>query len=172
MNKLFLPILLLLSAFLVPAQGADWDARTTRINTAVTDADIQMALTQGIDPEFVRLFPIRQYGIHVLVDRHTPAQFGKEIVYLSLGLCHRQLARSLFAKDDFLEIYIEAPLEVCEQRDTKGLYAKARANELKNFTGIDSPYEAPSSPELTLNTTQLSPSELVKKTLKHFNFIS
>ena len=90
MNKLFLPILLLLSAFLVPAQGADWDARTTRINTAVTDADIQMALTQGIDPEFVRLFPIRQYGIHVLVDRHTPAQFGNEIVYLSLGLCHRQ----------------------------------------------------------------------------------
>jgi len=94
------------------------------------------------------------------------------VAFISPFAKDRQLARSLFAKDDFLEIYIEAPLEVCEQRDTKGLYAKARANELKNFTGIDSPYEAPSSPELTLNTTQLSPSELVKKTLKHFNFIS
>ncbi|MBT8536179.1 adenylyl-sulfate kinase [Polynucleobacter paneuropaeus] len=94
------------------------------------------------------------------------------VAFISPFAKDRQLARSLFAKDDFLEIYIEAPLEVCEQRDTKGLYAKARANELKNFTGIDSLYEAPSSPELTLNTTQLSPSELVKKTLKHFNFIS
>ncbi|MDH6300761.1 adenylyl-sulfate kinase [Polynucleobacter sphagniphilus] len=94
------------------------------------------------------------------------------VAFISPFAKDRQLARSLFAKDDFLEIYIEAPLEVCEQRDTKGLYAKARANELKNFTGIDSPYEAPSSPELTLNTTQLSPSELVKKTLKHFNFNS
>lgn len=82
----------------------------------------------------------------------------------------RQLARSLFAKDDFLEIYIETPLEVCEQRDTKGLYAKARANELRNFTGIDSPYEAPSNPELILNTTQSLPAALVQKTLNYLGF--
>jgi len=82
----------------------------------------------------------------------------------------RQLARSLFAKDDFLEIYIETPLEVCEQRDTKGLYAKARANELRNFTGIDSPYEAPSNPELILNTTQSLPAALVQKTLSYLGF--
>ena len=89
MYKTILPIILL-SVFLVPARAADWDARTTRTNTAVTDADIQMALSQGINPEFVRVFPIRQYGIHVLVDRHMPAQLGTEIVYLSLGLCRRQ----------------------------------------------------------------------------------
>ena len=89
MYKYILPIILL-SVFLVPAQAAEWDARTTRTNTAVTDADIQMALSQGINPEFVRVFPMRQYGIHVLVDRHTPAQLGTEIVYLSLGLCRRQ----------------------------------------------------------------------------------
>ena len=88
MYKYILPILLLF-VFLAPAQAADWDARTTRTNTAVTDADIQTALTQGINPEFVRVFPMRQYGIHVLVDRHTPAQLGTEIVYLSLGLCRR-----------------------------------------------------------------------------------
>ena len=89
MYKYILPIILL-SVFLVPAQAAEWDARTTRTNTAVTDADIQMALSQGINPEFVRVFPIRQYGIHVLVDRHTSAQFWTEIVYFSLGLCRRQ----------------------------------------------------------------------------------
>jgi len=82
----------------------------------------------------------------------------------------RQLARSLFAKDDFLEIYIETPLEVCEQRDTKGLYAKARAHELRNFTGIDSPYEAPSNPELILNATQSLPAALVQKTLDYLGF--
>ncbi|QWD74956.1 adenylyl-sulfate kinase [Polynucleobacter sp. TSB-Sco08W16] len=82
----------------------------------------------------------------------------------------RQLARSLFAKDDFFEIYIETPLEVCEQRDTKGLYAKARAHGLRNFTGIDSPYEAPSNPELILNTTQSLPAALVQKTLNYLGF--
>lgn len=89
MFQTILPILLL-SAFLSSAQAADWDARTTLTNTAVTDADIQMALSQGITTEFVRTFPLRQYGIHVLVDRHTPAQLGAEIVYLSVGLCQRR----------------------------------------------------------------------------------
>jgi hypothetical protein len=89
MYKHILPILLLFAS-LAPAQAADWDARTTRTNTAVTDADIQTALTQGINPKFARTFPIRQYGIHVLMDRHTPAGLRTEIVYLSLGLCRRQ----------------------------------------------------------------------------------
>ena len=88
MNKTILSIFLL-SIFLVPVQAAEWDARTTRTNTAVTDGDIQMALTQGINTDFVRTFPMRQYGIHVLVDRLTPAQLGTEIVYVSLGLCRR-----------------------------------------------------------------------------------
>lgn len=89
MHQYILP-LLLLSAFLVPAQAAEWDARTTSTNTAVTDGDIQTALTQGVNTKFVRTFPMRQYGIHVLVDRLTPAELGTEIVYVSLGLCHRQ----------------------------------------------------------------------------------
>ena len=89
MYKIILP-LLLLSVFLVPAQAAEWDARTTRTNTAVTDGDIQAALTEGISTEFVRTFPMRQYGIHVLVDRHTPSRLGTEIVYVSVGLCRRQ----------------------------------------------------------------------------------
>jgi len=53
---------------------------------------------------------------------------------------------------EFIEVYVYAPLEVCEQRDPKGLYKKARAGEIKNFTGIDDPYEAPEKPELVINT--------------------
>lgn len=67
----------------------------------------------------------------------------------------RQMARRIVGEEDFLEIYVNAPLEVCESRDVKGLYKKARAGEIKSFTGIDSPYEAPESPFLEIRTDQL-----------------
>lgn len=69
----------------------------------------------------------------------------------------RRMARELFAVDEFIEIFIDTDLEECERRDVKGLYAKARNGILKNFTGIDSPYEPPESPEIHIQTTQLSP---------------
>ncbi len=62
----------------------------------------------------------------------------------------RDLARGLFAGQEFFEVFVDTPLQECERRDAKGLYAKARRGELKNFTGIDSPYEAPVRPELHL----------------------
>ncbi|MBE8189670.1 MAG: adenylyl-sulfate kinase [Candidatus Thioglobus sp.] len=65
---------------------------------------------------------------------------------------HRNMARGLFADADFIEIYCKASLEICEKRDTKGLYKKARAGEIKNYTGINSPYEIPVNPELIINT--------------------
>jgi adenylylsulfate kinase len=58
----------------------------------------------------------------------------------------------LFAQGDFIEVYVKAPLSVCEQRDPKGLYKKARKHEIKDFTGISAPYEEPESPEVTINT--------------------
>ena len=64
----------------------------------------------------------------------------------------REIAGSLFEDGEFIEIVIDTPLETCEQRDPKGLYRKARAGEIKNFTGLDSPYEAPENPELQLDT--------------------
>ena len=67
----------------------------------------------------------------------------------------RQMAREITGPDDFIEIYINAPLEVCEARDVKGLYAKARAGEIKGFTGIDQPYEAPENPDLEIRTDKL-----------------
>jgi len=66
----------------------------------------------------------------------------------------RNQARHLIGEDDFLEVYVNAPLEVCEARDVKGLYKKARAGEIKQFTGIDAPFEAPEAPFLELNTAQ------------------
>jgi bifunctional enzyme CysN/CysC len=62
------------------------------------------------------------------------------------------MARSLFNVGDFVEVFVDTPLADCERRDPKGLYAKARRGELKNFTGIDSPYEAPQAPEIHLQT--------------------
>lgn len=67
---------------------------------------------------------------------------------------------------DFVEVYAEAPLEVCEERDVKGLYAKARAGELKGFTGIDDPYEPPSSPEVVCNTAEETPEQSAQKVLE------
>ena len=77
----------------------------------------------------------------------------------------RWLARQRFEPGEFIEIFIDAPLEECERRDPKGLYAKARRGELANFTGIDSAYEAPESPEIHLDTTQLGPEDCVDRIL-------
>jgi adenylylsulfate kinase len=64
----------------------------------------------------------------------------------------RDMVRSLVEHNEFVEVYVKCSVEYCEQRDTKGLYAKARAGEIKDFTGISAPYEAPSNPEITINT--------------------
>lgn len=68
----------------------------------------------------------------------------------------RNMAKSIIGETDFYEVYVNAPLEVCEQRDVKGLYKKARAGELKSFTGIDSPFEAPQNPSIELKTDLFS----------------
>ena len=74
------------------------------------------------------------------------------VSFISPYRSERRLARSLFADGEFLEVYVDAPIEVCEKRDSKGLYAKARRGEIKNFTGIDSEYQPPEAPEVHLLT--------------------
>jgi bifunctional enzyme CysN/CysC len=81
------------------------------------------------------------------------------VAFISPFAQERRMARALFEPDEFFEVFIDVPLEVAEQRDPKGLYRKARAGELKNFTGIDSPYELPEAAELRLDTSALSPEE-------------
>jgi bifunctional enzyme CysN/CysC len=81
------------------------------------------------------------------------------VSYISPFRSERRMARALHAAGEFVEVFVDTPIEVCEMRDVKGLYAKARAGELPNFTGIDSPYEAPESPELRIDTTTMSAEE-------------
>jgi adenylylsulfate kinase len=76
--------------------------------------------------------------------------------FISPFIKDRDEARQLISSDDFIEIYCNASLETCESRDVKGLYKKARAGEITNYTGIDSPYEAPENPELTIDTDNQS----------------
>lgn len=78
----------------------------------------------------------------------------------------RQLARDLVGAGQFLEVFVETPLDVAEQRDPKGLYRTARHGELKNFTGIDSPYEEPDSPELELYTPSRTLDEAAERVLE------
>ena len=75
--------------------------------------------------------------------------------FISPFRADRDLVRALVAPGEFFEVYVKAPLDVCEQRDPKGLYKKARAGAIKQFTGIDSPYEEPAAPELVLDTDKL-----------------
>ena len=67
------------------------------------------------------------------------------------------MARELMEAGEFIEVYVNTPLEVAEERDVKGLYKRARRGQLKNFTGIDSPYERPESPEIRIDTTAMTP---------------
>lgn len=75
----------------------------------------------------------------------------------------RDTVRALLEEGEFIEVFVECPIEKCEQRDPKGLYKKARAGEIPEFTGISSPYEAPEKPELVLNTDQYSVEECVEQ---------
>jgi bifunctional enzyme CysN/CysC len=79
------------------------------------------------------------------------------VSFISPFRAERDLARSLFEAGEFLEVHVDTPLADAERRDVKGLYKKARAGQLKNFTGVDSPYEPPMNPEIHLDTTALSP---------------
>jgi adenylylsulfate kinase len=81
--------------------------------------------------------------------------------FISPTIAIRNDARSVIGAADFLEIYVNAPLEVCEARDVKGLYKKARKGEIRGFTGIDSPYEAPGNPFLEIKTGELNLEESV-----------
>ena len=78
----------------------------------------------------------------------------------------REMAANIIGKENFMEIYVSTPIEECERRDVKGLYAKARKGEIKNFTGISAPFEAPQHPALSLDTSKLSVEESVNKLLE------
>jgi bifunctional enzyme CysN/CysC len=85
------------------------------------------------------------------------------VSFISPFRAERQMARDLMGEGEFIEVFVDTPLAEAERRDVKGLYKKARAGELKNFTGISSPYEAPEHPEIRVDTTQISPEEAAEQ---------
>lgn len=89
--------------------------------------------------------------------------------FISPTIASRQKAKAIIGENDFIEIFINTPLKVCEERDVKGLYKKARKGEIKNFTGIDSPYESPQKPDLDLKTVDKSVEECVEEILNFLN---
>ncbi len=96
------------------------------------------------------------------------------VAFISPFKAERRLARDLLNNDEFKEIYIDTPLTICEERDVKGLYARARAGDLPNFTGISSDYEPPESPEIHIKTDQISAenaAELIFNTLKSEGYL-
>jgi bifunctional enzyme CysN/CysC len=87
------------------------------------------------------------------------------VSFISPFRSERSMARALFGEGEFREVFVDTPLEVCAQRDPKGLYAKARAGQIRNFTGIDSPYERPEQPELHLQTQGMAVEELAQRVI-------
>lgn len=87
--------------------------------------------------------------------------------FISPFISEREYARQIFADDEFIEVFVDAPLEVCEARDPKGLYKKARSGQLKNFTGIDSEYQKPPNPEIVLESSKKPPEELADYVLEY-----
>lgn len=87
------------------------------------------------------------------------------VSFISPFKSERRMARNMLEENEFVEIYVNTPLDVAEKRDVKGLYKKARAGEIKNFTGIDSPYEAPDQPEISIDTTSLTADEAAEQIL-------
>lgn len=79
----------------------------------------------------------------------------------------RLIVRELFEPNEFLEVFVSAPLDVCEERDPKGLYKKARQGQIPNFTGVDSPYEAPEQPEVVLDTTDGTPEQCADRLIAY-----
>lgn len=82
--------------------------------------------------------------------------------FISPFASDRRMVRNLFPAGELIEVFMDTPLKVCEERDPKGLYGKARSGQIKHFTGIDSPYESPKRPEMRLDTSTMSVSECVE----------
>ena len=87
--------------------------------------------------------------------------------FISPFISERDYARKIIAHNEFIEVFVDTPLDVCEARDPKGLYEKARAGQIKNFTGIDSEYQQPKNPEIILKTVNKTPEELAEQVLEY-----
>jgi adenylylsulfate kinase len=133
------------------------------INTYILDGDnIRSGLNKDLDfSEQGRIENIRRIG--EVAALFVDAGVVVITAFISPFRSDRQLARQLAGPENFVEVFVECPLEICEQRDVKGLYKKARAGEIKNFTGIDSPFEYPESADVVVHTHAESTDQSVSR---------
>jgi bifunctional enzyme CysN/CysC len=136
----------------LPVHNLDGDALRHGLNRDLGFSDADRAENIRRVGELVRLF--NNVGMIVLVAAISPFRAG------------RDAARELAGPGRFVEVHVDTPLEVAEERDVKGLYRKARSGQLHNFTGIDSPYEAPLHPEVRIDSTFASPEEAADEVLR------
>ena len=140
-----------------------------RIKTYVLDGDnIRLGLNTDLDfSDHGRIENIRR--IAEVAKLFADAGLITLCSFISPFEDDRQKAKDIIGEKNFIEIYVKCDLAECEKRDVKGLYARARAGQIKNFTGIDSPYEAPKNPTIELNTSIQSINECVNKIIKTIN---
>jgi adenylylsulfate kinase len=137
------------------------------VRTYILDGDnIRHGLNKnlGFSPED-RTENIRRIG--EVAKLFTDAGLVTLTAFISPYRADRDQVRGLMRDGDFVEVYVDCPVEVCEQRDVKGLYKKARAGEIKEFTGISAPYEEPLRPELTIKTAGQSVEDSAKQIMAH-----
>ena len=137
------------------------------VRTYILDGDnIRHGLNKnlGFSPED-RTENIRRIG--EVAKLFTEAGLVTLTAFISPYRADRDQVRAVMQEGDFIEVFVDCPVEVCEERDVKGLYKKARAGEIKEFTGISAPYEAPEKPELTINTAGQSVEESAKQIMAH-----
>lgn len=150
------------STVAVAVEKALWDRG---VRTYILDGDnVRHGLNAnlGFSPED-RTENIRRIG--EVAKLFNDAGLVALTAFISPYRADRDKVRALMAAGDFLEVHVDCPVEECEKRDVKGLYAKARAGQIKEFTGISAPYEAPDKPELVLPTHQLSEEQSVAKVI-------
>ncbi len=146
-----------------PGWKVPWTLSLTVPQALVAASNMPVASEEAARPGFKRVTfqpspPMPSYLLAFGVGRFDVVDAGLVVLVslISPYRADRDLARSLVPAGDFLEVFVDTPVAVCEQRDPKGLYAKVRAGAIKNFTGIDSPYEPPLKPELRITTVDTS----------------
>jgi len=150
------------STLAVALEKALWDRG---VRSFVLDGDnIRHGLNKdlGFSPED-RNENIRRIG--EVAKLFTEAGVINATAFISPYRADRDQVRALMPGGDFIEVYVDCPIEVCEQRDPKGLYKKARAGQIPEFTGVSAPYEPPQTPELTLKTAELSEEQALQELL-------
>ncbi len=145
------------------ASALEYRLHLKNIHTYILDGDnIRAGLNKDLDfSDLGRVENIRR--IAEVSKLLNDAGIVVLTAFISPFQADREQARNIVGSENFLEIFVSCPIEVCEQRDVKGLYKKARAGEISNFTGISSPFEAPQKPDFTVHTDQESLEESLNK---------